>query len=144
MNLGNSIRYLYNFRISLSHMIFKIGVLKNYAKFTGKHLCWSLFWIKLRSWRPSTLLNRDSNTSAFLSCFVVINLIVNLKQSFPPFRFKNWKKVIKMNSCFTTSGKLKTQTLMIWNMKLEQSKKEKQQNTRIFKKIQSISTEALI
>ena len=49
-----------------------------------------------------------------------------------------------MNSCFTTSGKLKTQSPMIWNMKLEQSKKEKQQNTRIFKRIQSISTEALI
>ena len=25
---------------------FKIGVLKNYTIFTGKHLCWSLFLIK--------------------------------------------------------------------------------------------------
>ena len=24
-------------------MFFKIGVLKNFAIFTGKHLCWSLF-----------------------------------------------------------------------------------------------------
>ena len=26
---------------------FKIGVLKNFAIFTGKHLCWSLFLIEL-------------------------------------------------------------------------------------------------
>ena len=27
-----------------SQMFFKIGVLKSFASFTGKHLCWSLFW----------------------------------------------------------------------------------------------------
>ena len=30
-------------------MFFKIGVLKNYAIFTGKHLCWSYFLIKLQA-----------------------------------------------------------------------------------------------
>ena len=30
-------------RSSCSQMIFKIGVFKNFATFTGKHLCWSLF-----------------------------------------------------------------------------------------------------
>ena len=34
------LRELAIFRSSLSHMFFKISVLKN---FTGKHLCWSLF-----------------------------------------------------------------------------------------------------
>ena len=28
-------------------MYFKMGVLKNFANFTGKHLCWSLFLIKV-------------------------------------------------------------------------------------------------
>ena len=28
-------------------MFFKIGILKNFTNFTGKHLCWSLFFIKL-------------------------------------------------------------------------------------------------
>ena len=42
----------------------KKGVLKNVASFTGKHLCWSLFFIKLQVFRP--LLKRDSNTGAFL------------------------------------------------------------------------------
>ena len=34
-------------RSSCSQMFFKTGVLKNSAKFTGKHLRWSLVWIKL-------------------------------------------------------------------------------------------------
>ena len=47
-------------------IIFKTGTLKNFAIFTGKQLCWSLFLIKLRPWRPATLLKRDSNTGVFL------------------------------------------------------------------------------
>ena len=30
----------------------KRGILQNFAKFTGKQLCWSLFSIKLQTWRP--------------------------------------------------------------------------------------------
>ena len=41
-------------------MFFKIGVLKNFGNFTGKHLYWSLF--KLQLWRVVTLSRRDSNT----------------------------------------------------------------------------------
>ena len=33
-------------RNSSSQMIFKIGVLKTFVNFTGKHLCWSLFFKK--------------------------------------------------------------------------------------------------
>ena len=43
----------------------KKGVLKNFANFTGKHLWWSLFLIKLPAFRPGTLLKRDSNTGVF-------------------------------------------------------------------------------
>ena len=39
------------------------GVLRNFAKFTGKHLCQSLFFCRLR---PATLLKRDSGTGFFL------------------------------------------------------------------------------
>ena len=39
------------YRSSRSQMFFKIGVLKNFAMFTGKHLCWSLFLIKLQAFR---------------------------------------------------------------------------------------------
>ena len=36
-------------KISLSQMYFKIGVFKNFDIFTGKHLCWSVFLIKLQA-----------------------------------------------------------------------------------------------
>ena len=32
-------------------MVFKIGFLKNFAIFTGKHPCWSFFLIKLQAFR---------------------------------------------------------------------------------------------
>ena len=41
----------------------KIDVLKNFANFTGKHLCWSLFLIKLQVFKTATLLKGESNTS---------------------------------------------------------------------------------
>ena len=43
-----------------------LAVLKNFAIFLGKHLCWNLFLIKLQALRPATLLKRDSNTGVFL------------------------------------------------------------------------------
>ena len=47
-----------------SKVFCKNGVLKNLANFTEKHLCWSLFLIKLRA--SVSLLKRGSNTSVFL------------------------------------------------------------------------------
>ena len=44
------------YRGSRSQMFFKISVLKNFAIFTGNHLCWSLFLIKLQALRPAFLL----------------------------------------------------------------------------------------
>ena len=35
-------------------LLFKIGVLKNYAVFTGKHMCWSLFLIKFQAFTFTT------------------------------------------------------------------------------------------
>ena len=47
----------------------KEGFLKNFAKFTGKHLRPSLFFNRLkRLWRRATLLKRDSGISEMLSC----------------------------------------------------------------------------
>ena len=47
-------------------MLCKKRVLKNFPNFTGKHVCWSLFLIKLQALGPATLLKRGSNTGAFL------------------------------------------------------------------------------
>ena len=40
------------FRSSRSQMFHKIGVLENFAKFTGKYLCWNQFLIKLHTCFP--------------------------------------------------------------------------------------------
>ena len=44
-------------------MFFKIGALKNFANFTGKHLCWNLFLIKL----PLQLYQKETPTQVFFS-----------------------------------------------------------------------------
>ena len=44
----------------------KKTLLKNFAIFTGKQVCWRLFLIKLQAFSPATVLKRDSNTSVFL------------------------------------------------------------------------------
>ena len=55
------------FRSSHRRYSLKKGVLKNFANFTRKHLCWRLFLITLQAWGPTALLKRDSNTGVFLS-----------------------------------------------------------------------------
>ena len=45
----------------------KEGVLKNFANFTGKHLCWSIFLLKQQNFWLATLSKRNSNTGVFLS-----------------------------------------------------------------------------
>ena len=49
VNIAKVLRtaFLYTSRSSRLQMFFKIGVLKSFANFTGKHLCWSLFLKKL-------------------------------------------------------------------------------------------------
>ena len=46
--------------------IYRKSVLKNFAIFTWKHLCWSLFVITLQVFSPATLFRRDSKTGIFL------------------------------------------------------------------------------
>ena len=86
-------------------------VLKNFAIFTGKHLCWSLFLIKLQDFRPATLLERDSNTDVFLfSCEYCKDFKYLLRKTFTSgcfwrlqtflqsYRKPNWNVVwIKIN-----------------------------------------------
>ena len=42
------------YRSFRSQMFFKIGLLYNAPIFTEKHLCWTLFLIKLQAFRPPT------------------------------------------------------------------------------------------
>ena len=42
------------------------GAVRNFTKFTGKHMRHSLFFNKVAGLRPLTLLKRDSGTGVFL------------------------------------------------------------------------------
>ena len=53
----------------------KRAVFKDFVIFIRKHLCWSLFLIKLQT-RPATLLRRDSHTSLLL--WILSNFQENL------------------------------------------------------------------
>ena len=58
------------FRSSGLELFCKRCVLKNFAKFTGKHLCQSLFFNKVAGLRPATLLKKRLWHSCFPVNFV--------------------------------------------------------------------------
>ena len=58
--------HLCSYRSGHRRWFIKKSILKNFAIFSGKNLCWSLFLIKLQVFRSATLLKRYSNTGVFL------------------------------------------------------------------------------
>ena len=93
----NHRKKLLHFRSSRLRMFFKIGVVKNFTKFTGKQMCWSLFLIRLQAWKAATILKRDSNTGVFLC------------------NLRNWKCCTLQNTsggCFCSYTEIKN---YIWN-----------------------------
>ena len=61
------ITYTYNFDTAPRAEFRSRHVLKNFANFTGKHLCWSLF-PKLQAFSPATPLKTDSYTGDSGDC----------------------------------------------------------------------------
>ena len=70
-----------NFTFSLKEVFSKKGVLKNVAKFTGKHLFQSLFSNKVSSLRPATLLKMRFWHRCFLVTFARFVRTVFLKNT---------------------------------------------------------------
>ena len=59
----------------------KTGVLKNFAKFTGEHLCWGLFFNNATGLSPATLLKRTLRHGCFpanLAEFLRIHFLQNI------------------------------------------------------------------
>ena len=56
----------FHFQYRPPELFCKKCVLENFANFTGKHLCWSLFSIKFHAFRSATLL-KETPTQVF-SC----------------------------------------------------------------------------
>ena len=76
-------------RSSRSQMFFKIGALKNFANFTEKHLCWSLFLIKLQAWRT---LIKETPTQMF-SLWNLRNFYQHLFYRSPSVAASVWKQI---------------------------------------------------
>ena len=49
MKIVKESSYNHTLEAVFGQMVYKIVVLKNFGKFTRKHLCWSLFLIKLQA-----------------------------------------------------------------------------------------------
>ena len=64
--LGKNLRKPSFWRSFRPEVFCKKGVLRNFAKFTGKYLCQSLFVNKVAGKRLATLLKRDSDTGVSL------------------------------------------------------------------------------
>ena len=47
-------------------LFYKEAILKNFSIFTENDLGWTLFLMKWQSFKPATLLKKDSNTAVFL------------------------------------------------------------------------------
>ena len=60
------LQYVTTVRISRLQMFFEICVLKVCNIHREKRLCWNLLLVKLETWSPINLLERDSNTDVFL------------------------------------------------------------------------------
>ena len=73
----------------------KKGVLRNFANFTGKHLCWSLFLIELQTFKPAALFKRDSNTdfSLILKTRFVLKIFKLLPWLFGHVKALRWLAV---------------------------------------------------
>ena len=57
------------------------GVFKNFIKFIGKHLCWSLFLIKLQAWH---LFWRTSSNDCFCTALAPLTVTTNLSVLLSP------------------------------------------------------------
>ena len=57
------------------------GVLRNFAKFTQKHLCQSLFFNKVAGLRPATLLKKRPGTDVFTCEFCEISKNTSLDRT---------------------------------------------------------------
>ena len=87
------------FRSSHQRCSVKKGVLKTFANFTGKHLCWSLFLITLLVFRPATLLKRyrSSHQRCSIKRAVLKNFAIFTGKHLCRSRF--FVKVVGLQAC---------------------------------------------
>ena len=101
------LRYYIRLRSSCPEVFCKKGVLRNFVKLTGKHLCQSLFFNKVVALRPATLLKKrlwhrhfPTNFAKFLRTPFLQNTpggcfyrLVNLSILNTSIFFKLWRRI---------------------------------------------------
>ena len=58
--------FKHSFKKQPPKVFMRKAVLKNLKILIEKYLCWSLYLVDLQAYKPATLLQRDSNTNAYL------------------------------------------------------------------------------
>ena len=67
--------FILHFRSSRLEVFYKKGVLRNFAKLTGKHLCQGLFFIKVASLRqPLESVSSKTRPMTLEYCFILMSL----------------------------------------------------------------------
>ena len=80
------------FRTSHQRCSIKQAVLKNFVIFAGKHQCWSLFLIKLQTWRSATFQKETPKKvfscqfSRFLRTYILKNIYKRLLLYLEPYK----------------------------------------------------------
>ena len=69
-NLINNLNSISNGKSSRPEVFCQKSILRNFVKFTGKHLCQSLFFNKVAALRPATLLKKRLRHRCFPLNFV--------------------------------------------------------------------------
>ena len=79
-----------NFRSSRPAVFYKKGGIKNFANFTGKHLCQSLFFNKLQAEAACNFIKKENLTQMFPCEFCEISMKIFSYRT-PPFAaFQNY------------------------------------------------------
>ena len=110
------------YRSSYGKCSIKIVVLKNFAIFTRKRLCWSLFLIKLLTWRTATLLKRDYNAKTLISkehlwtTTFEKNIHTTLPMMFSVFGIFNWGSIWRRLVC----SKFESLMLLVATLKIKE------------------------
>ena len=99
------------FRSSYRKCHVKKAALKDFAIFTGKRLCWSLFFKKLETFRVATLLKRDFNTVVFEISFEKFLRAPILKSTCQRLLL-DFCSVRKSNLCFQYEESMNRKDLM--------------------------------
>ena len=92
------------FRSSRWQIFFKIDDIKYFSSFTGKHLCWSLFLIKLQTLRPSVFYQQLLLQNNSSGCYNVIFSFITITLGYNYYHFSLYKNIHPLSKARSPSS----------------------------------------